>query len=52
MKQHITIFFFVFSALLSNEKIGYILNVDGYVRIISDKNNDLDYNFLPIKSID
>ena len=42
MKQRITIFFFVFSVLLSNEKIGYILNVDGYVRIISDKNNALD----------
>ena len=27
---------------MPNEKIGYILNVDGYVRIISDKSNALD----------
>jgi len=42
MKQYITIFSFLFSALFSNEKIGYILNVDGYVKIMSDEKNVLN----------
>ena len=37
MKQCLSIVFFLFSALLSNERVGYILNVQGYVKIISDR---------------
>ena len=42
MKQCLSIVFFLFSVLLSNERVGYILNVQGYVKIISDKSNSLD----------
>ena len=44
MKQRVSIFLFLFSVLFCNNKVGYILNSDGYVKIISEKSNVLDLN--------
>jgi len=44
MKQAITIFFFLFSSLFSNDKIGYILKSNGHVSIISEESNVLNLN--------